>query len=243
MGASNVDAAFVLGNSLKLSHSAKIVLLRMANTSLDKDKPPRYFAGWELLALALGYDVPPKTDSSEAARKVREGIRRNVRRATRELEDAGLITSPWGVDTRARIGRKAEYHLHLDVFGRVTSPTTLPGNEGDAPDHPEGDASDHPGGWSEVVGEGDASDLPKENEEPGSGARSGTIPSLGGNVTSAHEPQTTTDDEYAAARKYLIPRGPEIYAHITAAMQTHNLEHRDAVIYVARTLRKKGNAA
>jgi len=245
MGASNVGAAFIVGKDL--SHSAKLVLLRMALVSLDSDKPPRYFAGWELLALSLGYDVPPPTDSSPAAKKSRDGIRRNVRRAVKELEASGLISSPWGIESRARVGRRAEYHLHLDALSRVTSPTTLTvtpkGGEGDASDHPEGDASDHPGGWSEVVVEGDASDHPKEEEEPVLGARSGTIPSLVGNVTSAREKSRTTDDEYDAAVRELIPHGHTVHDLVNQAMATHNLDRREAVIEVARTLRKKGTAA
>lgn len=246
MGAANVGAAFVVGKDL--SHSAKLVLLRMALVSLDADKPPRYFAGWELLALSLGYDVPPSTDTSPAAKKSRDGIRRNVRRAVKELEASGLISSPWGIESRARVGRRAEYHLHLDALARVTSPTTLTVSpnelEGDVSDHPEGDVSDHPGGWSEVVVEGDVSDHPKEKQEPVPGARSGTIPSLVGNVTSARETASTADDEeYAEARTFLITQGPTIHDLVNEVMATHGIDRREAVIEVARTLRKKGTAA
>lgn len=59
--------------------AARLILVRMAHTALDADDWPVYFAGWDTLALALGYE---KYDhAAEIA----------VGRAIRQLTDAGLI--------------------------------------------------------------------------------------------------------------------------------------------------------
>ena len=72
-----------------ISARAFDVLARMCLTALDKpngDNPGRlYFGGWIPLAMMLGYDAPnegePLAKNSEEA----------VRRAIKELTDAGLI--------------------------------------------------------------------------------------------------------------------------------------------------------
>jgi DNA-binding transcriptional ArsR family regulator len=53
----------------------------MAAHALDADEQPVYFAGWEPLAVALGYPEP-KPDSA---------AQRKVTRALKRLVDAGLI--------------------------------------------------------------------------------------------------------------------------------------------------------
>nr|WP_146177743.1 hypothetical protein [Sphaerisporangium cinnabarinum] len=251
MGASNASAAFIVGSDLP--HVQKIVLIRMALVTLDADQPPRYFAGWELLALALGYDVPPTTDQSPEAKSRRHTARTNVRRALAELKRKGLITS----HGFARQGRNAEYHLHLlrtasSGASREVTTTSLDTpraepptpSEGGGGDLPEGGGGDLPPGRSPRPREGGSHDLPKEEEEPVLGARSGTIPALAGNVTSARETTSTADDEeYAKARTLLISQGPTIHDRILHVMQTQNLSRRDAVIEVARSLRTKEGAA
>lgn len=67
------------------------VLLRMCWQALDRDsgdRPARlYFAGWEPLALAMGYDPSPAG---------RESAKTNVRRAVRDLTRDGFIEAVGG---------------------------------------------------------------------------------------------------------------------------------------------------
>ena len=54
MGAQNVARVFV--HWPHLGHREARLLLYMANVSLDADRPPVYFGGWEAAARALGLD-------------------------------------------------------------------------------------------------------------------------------------------------------------------------------------------
>jgi len=61
--------------------TARFLLCRMAWTAKDSDQWPAYFAGWDTLALALGYEEP----ESMAAQKA-------IARALAQLTEAGCIT-------------------------------------------------------------------------------------------------------------------------------------------------------
>lgn len=80
MGANLVKRATVTALPALDSHAARVVLLVIATTAVDTDKRPSYFAGWEPLALALGYGQP-----------LGETARRAVTRAVTELTDAGFV--------------------------------------------------------------------------------------------------------------------------------------------------------
>jgi hypothetical protein len=97
---------------LKLSGNAYKVLVAMAATALDqpnsKGQPARlYYAGWEPLALALGFDP------QENPRKAKEA----VRRAIKELREAGLVCVVGG---HARTGNRQSYRLDLDAVAAVS---------------------------------------------------------------------------------------------------------------------------
>lgn len=97
MGASNVAKVFEHWPHLR--YREKVALLFMANTALDADAPPRYWRGWESLALALGFDISNERNATE-----------QVRRALADLTEAGAVVS----SSRARINIRAEYALALD---------------------------------------------------------------------------------------------------------------------------------
>jgi hypothetical protein len=63
------------------------VLVVMSVTSKDTDTPPVYFAGWDHLAMSLGYLTDPAAPSA----------RRAVGRALVDLESRGLVkrTTEW----------------------------------------------------------------------------------------------------------------------------------------------------
>ncbi|MBO1269601.1 hypothetical protein J1902_16795 [Arthrobacter sp. PO-11] len=91
------------------------VLCRMALVSLDNGNPPKYFAGRDDLAAALGKSLPAKpedtdfTPEAEAARKVRASVYEIVRKAVAKLVKEGVIVSSGD----ARFRNRAEYSLHL----------------------------------------------------------------------------------------------------------------------------------
>lgn len=87
-----------------LTDRARVVLAAMASVAHDQDDQPVYFAGWEPLALALGYaDPQPNSDAQRA-----------VTRALRCLTDAGLIDA----DPDKPRHHKRRYQLRLPL-GRV----------------------------------------------------------------------------------------------------------------------------
>jgi len=109
MGSSNATQALMYPG---ISHRAKLVLVRMALVAMDDDEPPRYFAGWELLALTLGYDFPSRRSRmSSDDRKRREVVRKYVQTVMRELKDARVVAL---TGTPAREGWQQEYHLYLN---------------------------------------------------------------------------------------------------------------------------------
>lgn len=93
------------------------VLLRMSWQALDRDQGDRparlYFGGWEPLALAMGFEVP----KDDAVRL--DTIKRNVKRAVRELVDAELIEAVGG---RPGFGTRQTYRILLDLAGGSLRP-------------------------------------------------------------------------------------------------------------------------
>ncbi|QSZ53069.1 hypothetical protein AYX19_08710 [Paenarthrobacter ureafaciens] len=91
------------------------VLCRMALVSMDNGNPPKYFAGRDDLAAALGKSIPAKpddadtSDGAEAARKQRASVYEIVRKAVARLVKEGVIVSSGD----ARFRNRAEYSLHL----------------------------------------------------------------------------------------------------------------------------------
>jgi hypothetical protein len=96
-----------------LTHNERLLLLFMAHTALDADKPPRYFGSRERSAVALGRMVPdePAVDHPERSERQRE--RHNafsaVKTATRGLVQRGAIERLHS----GRAGRRAEFALRF----------------------------------------------------------------------------------------------------------------------------------
>lgn len=113
MGAGNVAQAFTYWTAL--DDRSFRVLCRMALVSLDNGNPPKYFAGRDDLAAALGKSLPPKPEDTdltleaEAARKVRASVYEIVRKAVAKLVKEGAIVSSGD----ARFRNRAEYSLYL----------------------------------------------------------------------------------------------------------------------------------
>ncbi|ALV44701.1 hypothetical protein MB46_03420 [Arthrobacter alpinus] len=98
MGAQNVAKVFVYWR--QLDHREARALLYMANTALDKDDPPVYFAGWEAIASALGQDPDSSPDAAKRA----------AMRSLKALRLAGAVVS----SGQARMNVRSEYALALD---------------------------------------------------------------------------------------------------------------------------------
>lgn len=244
MGATNVLRAFVAAEGIDLPAPARLILVRMAVTAKDDDEPPRYFAGWETLAHAIGYPLP---DVAEGMPR-RESARRHVRRLVKQLETQGLI-SRYG---RAHTGRNAEYHLHLALrLGATASPSLgkRAGGVADLSDPPVGDASDPSSGGSQMVGLADSSDPPKEYEEPGTGDISGisgisrsTSPGRAAAIANAEIERV--EREYEEARARLNAMGPEHAQDAIADVRRNfpDLSTREAVLAAANNIRRPGAA-
>jgi hypothetical protein len=146
-GAKLVGLAFA--NRCGLSDRAALVLIRMCHVALDDangDRPARtYFAGWEPLAMALGYDVPDGDD--EDGRRNRRWMRRETARVVASLAKVGAVERVG----MAHRGRRQEYRLHPE---RVGPPHTH-----------KGGSSTHPfsaKGWDEPTPKGVSTTHPKE---------------------------------------------------------------------------------
>lgn len=105
-----MGAALVVGAlAVELdSHAARLVLVRMAVSAIDKDLEPRYWGGWEPLARALGRR--PNIDGTWPSDAAELAAQRAVDRAVATLTKSGLIKR---LNT-PRPGRQAEYLLQLD---------------------------------------------------------------------------------------------------------------------------------
>lgn len=95
MGAGNAMQVYKHWNHL--SHRAHRLLAYMALRTLDAHDPPKYWAGRDSLAEALGYDMPqaPEEDDTtpeaEAMRKARATGHNAVNKVTRELVQEGAL--------------------------------------------------------------------------------------------------------------------------------------------------------
>jgi len=91
MGYQLVNTALGIRPSyLKVTPAGWLVLVHMAATALDRDRPDGtpgrlYFGGWKPLAVSLGY--PPTMDDGP----LEPAAHKAVMRAMRELREAGLV--------------------------------------------------------------------------------------------------------------------------------------------------------
>jgi len=107
MGGRNVKAVYALWGDLP--DGAFRLLAYMAAIALDEDDPPRFYAGRETMAYALGWVVADKTTTDPAEVALREQAFKSVYRQTSVLKKAGAITTI----VAAAPGRTAEYGLNL----------------------------------------------------------------------------------------------------------------------------------
>lgn len=107
MGANYAEAVYEQWPHL--THAEIRILVRMALVAPDKARAPAYWGGWEVLAFALGCDMPSAYDHSPAADRLRANAKRSVARVVAGLETAGAIVRV----RRGRLGVQAEYHLNL----------------------------------------------------------------------------------------------------------------------------------
>ena len=109
MGAGNV-AVVLQCWSRALNDKPFRALVQMALTSKDEDRTPRYWAGWAMIARAVGAIVP---DGCEHCRGCSEcqAAQRAARRAIASLVECGVVKQASG----ARKGWNAEYELHIHV--------------------------------------------------------------------------------------------------------------------------------
>lgn len=123
MGAGNV--ALVYTRWLHLPDRPFRLLAYMALVTLDDDDPPRYWAGREPLAAALGRIVPDEPDPAdrtpraEEFRRMRTADFQAVKNALRPLFEAGAVV----VDASPGPRRNAVYRLALGGPMGKASPT------------------------------------------------------------------------------------------------------------------------
>jgi hypothetical protein len=119
MGLYAAKSAVLVAARLRLGNAAGRLFLFMALECWDDadnpggQAPRRYFGGREMSAIALGYLAPE--NGTEAAHRA-------VKRAVRELVDAGAIT-------RIRsggYGRRAEFELNVDSARSTSSAPNPP---------------------------------------------------------------------------------------------------------------------
>ena len=136
MGARNVAKAFTYWTSL--DDRSFRVLCRMALLSMDDGNPPKYFAGRDDIAEALGKHVPDKpedgnmSEDAEAARRQRASVYEIVRKAVARLVKEGVIVSSGD----ARFRNRAEYSLYLTPK-RLTQQNVAPAPNESLPLQPQ----------------------------------------------------------------------------------------------------------
>lgn len=213
MGASNAIAVFTYWGALP--HRAHRLLTFMALHSLDQGRPGqparRYWGGREAMAAALGPLAPEPavgddSPSAVAARVRRETAFRLVRRALRDLVDAGALREV----RRGRVGQRSEYELLLSGLpeeGRDDPPEG--GREG-----PPEQGRDGPGGGSSRSGEGGRSGPPKEYRgTPGTpGEATGLAPSSHQRDSATAGDQDDDDCEHGTPRGLRTVRGELVCA-------------------------------
>jgi hypothetical protein len=116
MGIDLAKAASVHGRRLKANPYK--CLMHMALVALDrpngKGQPPNlYYAGWESLATALGFDVP------DGDHDRRRDLYEIVARAIRQLKKEGLIQA---LDSKPRKGQRQTFRLTLSPAGSRAKP-------------------------------------------------------------------------------------------------------------------------
>lgn len=136
MGDRLAVAAFDTAARHDLDGRATRVLVRMTLSAKDTDPQPVYWAGWEPLAVALGYDIPTGDDEESQAR--RRVLQEFVRRAVAPLTLAGILT----VAKRAAPVRNTRYDIHLGIAADEATPHLHGGPSEDATPHPERGASE-----------------------------------------------------------------------------------------------------
>lgn len=73
----------------------------------QKRQARRYCARWETCAYALGYEIPDQATSA-AQERAREAAYRKVKRARRELVNAGVLRR---INPSGYVGHPAEYEI------------------------------------------------------------------------------------------------------------------------------------
>jgi hypothetical protein len=116
VGATLALRAFSAAAAHGLDGNPRAMLVRMALSALDDAERPRYWAGWEPLAEAIGHALPSEDDDGPEATRARRYAQEAVRLSVRVLRSAGLISA----SRRAAPGRNAEYSLCLPVDNSVT---------------------------------------------------------------------------------------------------------------------------
>jgi len=85
------------------------VLSTMAFSSMDHDRPPVYFGGWEFLADRSGRPVPERDDDDLDVSKTRRSIKRAIMAAIKILKDLRIVV----VLSSGKAGQNARYALML----------------------------------------------------------------------------------------------------------------------------------
>ena len=114
------------------------VLAYMALVSLDGDREPAYWGGWESLALAAGRLVPPRNDDDPDVVRVRRAALKAVNGTLRLLVGRGALR----VKVPAAPGRNTTYGLTLSTRtvhgGREPNGAPSPGTVPDPSSTPAG---------------------------------------------------------------------------------------------------------
>jgi hypothetical protein len=128
MGASNVGAVLtVWGPQLGQHHAARVALVVMANTSLDRDRCDKatgqvtrpkcvYFAGWEPIAWALGYEV----DGHERGKPLSCADRVRLQHVSRHID----VLTKLGAITMVQRPAPGEHTAHYLI--RTVTPERQP---------------------------------------------------------------------------------------------------------------------
>lgn len=158
MGATNVKNVFEHWGHL--DHRPHRLLTYMALTALDKDNPPLFYGGREMLAAALGYNVPTEPSGGAEspfavqAQKDRDKAFQAVKQAINVLIRKGAISR---IET-GKFRNHSKYALHLV--------RTTWGQEGVAEQPPEGVAEKPPKGVTQQPLGGCSMTLEGVTEQP-----------------------------------------------------------------------------
>lgn len=162
MGSNNVKQVYAHWGHL--THRSVRLLAFMANTTLDKHNPPKFYGGRESLAAALGYDVPDEPASgsegvwADEARRKRDRAFHAVKQTVNALIAAGAIERVKVATFRSH----SEYHLNLSPFSELSSW----GTEGVVEQPPKGVSQQPPKGVPERPVGGPSTTLEGGGEQP-----------------------------------------------------------------------------